>query len=46
VKEDRGPIGIKRWNLYRIAFSVGAGLPDTSQIELPADQLERVDRDS
>jgi hypothetical protein len=43
VKEDRGPIGIKGRNLYLIAFSAETGSPYTSQIELPAEDLERVE---
>ena len=40
VKEDRGPIGIKGRRLYLVEFP--AEPPSPSQIELPADRLQRV----
>lgn len=43
IKEDRGPIGMKGRVLYLIEFRAGEQSPDTSHIELPADQLEAVE---
>jgi hypothetical protein len=40
VKEDRGPIGVKGRHLYLIEFTREP--QSTSEIELPADQLEPV----
>ena len=40
VKEDRGPIGVKGRRLYLVHFSPEPEY--SSQIELPADQLEIV----
>jgi hypothetical protein len=40
VKEDRGPIGVKGRHLYLIYFSPEPEY--SSQIELPADQIELV----
>jgi len=42
VKEDRGPIGIKGRRLYRVEFR--EELQSPSQIELPADEMQRVRR--
>lgn len=42
VKEDRGPIGIKGRRLYLVEFR--AEPPSPSQVELPADQMETVQR--
>ena len=42
IEEDRGPIGINGRHLYLIAFNVEPDYP--SQIELPANQLQHVER--
>ena len=39
VKEDRGPIGRKGRNLYRIQFSGGPFVPEPFHVELPADEF-------
>ena len=39
VKEDRGPIGRKGRNLYRIQFSGGLFVPEPFHVELPAELL-------
>ena len=39
VKEDRGPIGRKGRNLYRIQFSGGLYVPEPFHVELAAEQF-------
>lgn len=45
VKEDRGPIGVKGRNLYRIEFSGGLYVPEPFYIELPAVDLTVVSKE-
>jgi len=40
VKEDRGPIGVKGRHLYLVVFRPETESVSSSQIELPADELE------
>jgi hypothetical protein len=42
VREDRGPIGVGGRHLYLVVYELGLG--NRYQIELPADQLEVIDR--
>jgi len=42
VKEDRGPIGVGGRRLYLIEFRADSTSPDTSGVELPAEDLQRV----
>ena len=42
IKEDRGPIGVKGRRLYLVEFRSEPESP--AQVELPADELEAVNR--
>jgi hypothetical protein len=42
VKEDRGPIGVKGRHLYLVEFCAEPQSGSSSQIELPATQLQPV----
>jgi hypothetical protein len=44
VKEDRGPLGIGGRRLYLIEFRHGRYAEALSYIELPAEDLQRVER--
>ena len=44
VTEDRGPIGVKGRRLYVVEFSPEPQALSTSRIELPADQLQSVQK--
>lgn len=45
VTEDRGLIGYKGRNLYRIRFSGGLYVPEPFYIELPAEDLTVVSKE-
>jgi hypothetical protein len=46
IKEDRGPIGIKGRHLYLAEFRPERQSVSLSEIELPADELQPVQRAS
>ncbi len=43
VKEDRGPIGMRGRVLYLVEFRQDAQSPELSNIELPADRLQKAE---
>ena len=45
IKEDRGPIGYKGRNLYRIEFSGGLYVPEPFYIEMPAEEFTVVSKE-
>ena len=45
VKEDRGPIGYKGRNLYRVEFSGGLYVPEPFYIEMPAEEFTVVSKE-
>jgi hypothetical protein len=45
VDEDRGAIGYKGRNLYRIQFSGGLYVPEPFYVELPAEEFTLVSKE-